>query len=422
MSLKDGRVQAKLAQCYALIAQQDQRWRAMLALNPAAAQEAADADGRDPVGQLDGFVLAVKDNIDLFGMATSSGCKALVGAMPRRDAAVVARLRAAGAIVLGKTNLSELSFEIRSRSSLGGDVLCPFAPQASAGGSSGGSAVAVACGFADGALGTDTGGSIRIPAACNGVVGFRPAHGSLPMAGIAPLAPSTDTVGPIARHVEDAAMLYQAMGGSLTPHTKANPKVGVLRQAFGDDPAIHTAMEQAMARLCAQGVTLLDPFVVEDIEDLLAGEHIVDAEFAAAFDAYLASNFLAATAPENLAELLASGAYLPEYRPVLERRITAAPQAEAILARHRLLEQKLSAAMAAQGLDALLYPTMRVIPQDLDNPKGGWAAELAARTGWPAITVPCAPQGASRPVGAELMAPRASEGLLFALAKIIHPA
>ncbi|KAH2875709.1 hypothetical protein KXV75_000469, partial [Aspergillus fumigatus] len=175
----------QLAACLARIEVEDNRWHAMLSLNPTAEAEATRSDLEASLhgksGLLHGFILAVKDNIDIAGMATTSGCRALANAMPFDDAPVVQRLRKAGALVIGKTNLSEFSFEIRSRSSLGGDVLCPFAPHATAGGSSGGSAVAVACGFADGALGTDTGGSIRIPAACNGLVGFRPAHGALPM-------------------------------------------------------------------------------------------------------------------------------------------------------------------------------------------------------------------------------------------------
>ena len=425
MTANIGPIQQQLAACLARIEVEDNRWHAMLSLNPTAEAEATRSDLEASLhgksGLLHGFILAVKDNIDIAGMATTSGCRALANAMPFDDAPVVQRLRKAGALVIGKTNLSEFSFEIRSRSSLGGDVLCPFAPHATAGGSSGGSAVAVACGFADGALGTDTGGSIRIPAACNGLVGFRPAHGALPMDGIAPLAPSTDTVGPIARNVSDALLLYRAMGGTAhLPVSVAGKRVGLLRQAFGEDAAIVRSVEAAANRLERHGVQVVDPVIIEELEPLLSGPHIVDLEFASAFNAYLARNFQAGTAPSSLTELMASGDYLLDYRATLEQRLAADPDAvHAVLDRHRLMAERMKEAMAEHRLDALLYPTMRVIPQDLDNPKGGWAAELAARSRWPAITVPVAEHGAPRPIGAELLAPAGQEGLLFALAPIL---
>lgn len=416
-------VQERMSACLARIHAQDHRWRAMLALNPQAEAQALESGLKASIDgePLHGFILAVKDNIDVAGMATTSGCKALAGAMPRQDAAVLRKLREAGVLIIGKTNLSEFSFEIRSRSSLGGDVLCPFAPHATAGGSSGGSAVAVACGYADGALGTDTGGSIRVPASCNGLVGFRPAHGALSMEGIAPLAPSTDTVGPITRNVDDALRLYRAMGGKVVlPPSVAGLRIGLLRQTYGEDQAIVAAVEAAASRLWDHGVELIDPLRVEGLEALIEGPHIVDVEFASAFNAYLAHNFQPGTAPASLADILESGQYLADYSAVLKARLAANPDAVGrVLERHDQLAALLKNTMGHYGLDGLLYPTMRVIPQDLANPKGGWAPELAARTGWPAITVPVAPHGAVRPIGAELLAPTGQEGLIFALARLM---
>lgn len=418
--------EAVLDGCLGRIAQDDARWHAMLALNPDARDQARAADihaaAGKPLSLLHGMPIAVKDNIDVAGMATTSGCRGLAHAMPLRDADVVSRLRAAGAIIIGKTNLSEFSFEIRSKSSLGGDVRCPVAPWATAGGSSGGSAVATFSSFALAALGTDTGGSIRIPAACNGLVGFRPAHGVLPLAGIAPLAPSTDTVAPITRTVADAQLLYQVMGGVLAgpPVMVRGLRLGVLRQAFGDQVPVVAACERALEILQRGGVRLVDPFALPGLEELLEGPHIVDAEFATAFDHYLATNFAPGTAPASLAELVASGEFLPEYAPVLRQRMTAAPDAGAVLARHAELKQALSAAMQAQELDGLIFPTMRVIPDSLDNPKGGWAPELAARTGWPAISVPASVSPGARPVGVEILVPGGKEDTLFALAEVIE--
>lgn len=409
-----GSAQALFETSRARIAQDDAHWHAMLAVD-----HAVDI-AKLPPGPLHGVPIAIKDNIDVAGMATTSGCRALVRAMPPGDATVVARLRAAGAILIGKTNMSELSFEIRSRSSLGGDVLCPFDPASTAGGSSGGSAVAVARGYAAAALGTDTGGSIRIPASINGLVGFRPAHGSLPMAGIAPLAPSTDTVGPIARCVADALHMYRIMGGVVSGE-EAPARIGVLRQAFGSDPRILAAMETGCARLVRAGVTLVDPFTIDDIDHHLGGLHIVDVEFAAAFDAYLAQHFADGTAPRSLADLVASRAFLAEYEPVLRDRMAIDPGlAGDVLARHTALRLALQAAMTSAGIDGLLYPTLRVVPDSLDNPKGGWAAELAARTGWPAITVPVCASPGTRPIGVELLLPAGDEARLFALATLLE--
>ncbi|WP_068090709.1 amidase [Novosphingobium rosa] len=421
--LSQGGARDVLTRCLGLIAQEDARWHAMLALNPQAEAEALAADHAAAQGQnlgpLHGVMIAVKDNIDVAGMATTSGCKALAGAVAPGDAHVVARLRAAGAIVVGKANLSEFSFEIRSRSSLGGDVLCPYAPDSTAGGSSGGSAVAVARGFAMAALGTDTGGSIRIPAACNGLVGLRPAHGMLPLEGVAPLAPSTDTIGPITRSVADARLLYTAMGGRIGGDG-APRRVGVVRQAFGEDPRILTACQHALERLTQAGIELVDPLILPGVEALLAGPHIVDAEFGAAFDAYLAGRAASGKAPASLAELVTGGAFLRDHRDSLIQRMAAPADAAApILARHRDLAAMLRAVMARHGLDALFHPTMRVIPEGLGNPPGGWAAELAARSGWPAISVPVAAPG-ERPVGAELLVPAGQEAGLFALAALLE--
>jgi Asp-tRNA(Asn)/Glu-tRNA(Gln) amidotransferase A subunit family amidase len=416
-----------LDECLSAIAARDGALHAMLALNPAARSDAAAADRAHASGQtlgpLHGIPIVLKDNIDLAGMPTTSGCIGLRGAMPLRDAVIVARLRTAGAIVVGKTNLSELSFEIRSRSSLGGDVLHPLDPRVTPGGSSGGAAVAIHAGFAVAGLGTDTGGSIRIPAAYTGLVGFRPAQGALPMRGIAPLAPSTDTVGPIARSVGDVESLLAAMGlRFLAPGTGAF-RVGILRQAFGGDPSIAAAVSRVIARLDQQAVKIVDPVALPD--DLLptGGEHIVDAEFADAFDAYLAANFSPGTAPANIAALLQSGAHLPEYAETLHARLSRKGGSTAeILTGHARLRAAMAELMTDERLDALLFPTSQVVPTSLDNPKGGWAPELAARSGWPALSVPSGCSISGLPVGIELTGPAGTEATLLALARMIENA
>jgi Asp-tRNA(Asn)/Glu-tRNA(Gln) amidotransferase A subunit family amidase len=401
---------------------------AVLAVNPGALDEARRLDEAlaraGPVGPLHGAPIVVKDNIDIAGLATTSGCRALAGAVPARDAACVRRLREAGAVILAKTNLSEFSFEIRSRSSLGGDVRNPFDRAVTAGGSSGGSAAALAAGFALGALGTDTGGSIRVPAAYCGLVGIRPTMGLIDRAGVAPLAPSTDTVGVVALHVDDARRLLAALAetpiGGDTARGLAGARLGVLRQAFGADAEIGAAMEGAIACMAGAGARIADPVELPDELVPIGGDHIVDSEFGPAFDAYLASNFPHAASPRSLAEIIRSGDYLPDHQASLMARAAASRRdpdiRRAILARHARLRGGLQAAFDALGLEALVYPTSRVLPSSLDNPKGGWAPELAACSGWPAITLPAGGSAAGLPIGLELLGPAGSEDRLLDLA------
>ena len=411
--------------CLSAVAARDDGLHAMLALNPtaraaAAAADRALAEGRT-LGPLHGIPIVIKDNIDLAGMPTTSGSVGMCNAMPLRDADMVARLRAAGAIVVGKTNLSEFSFEIRSRSSLGGDVVHPLDPRVTPGGLSGGTAVAVHAGFALAGLGTDTGGSIRIPAAYTGLVGFRPAQGALSMRGIAPLAPSTDTVGPIARSVEDVEILLAAMGLPVGAPPARTLRIGVLRQAFGSDPHIAAAVQRVIAQLERQDIAIVDPVALP--EDVLptGGEHIVDAEFADAFDSYLATNFRPGSVPANIAELVQSGAHLPEFAETLRARLDRKGGSNAaILACHARLKAAMVGLMAAERLDALVFPTSQVVPTSLDNPRGGWAPELAARGGWPALSVPSGSSVTDLPVGLELTGPAGNEAILLALARMIE--
>lgn len=411
--------------CLEAIAARDGALHAMLALNPDARTEADAADraaaqGRS-LGPLHGIPVVVKDNIDVARMPTTSGCIGLRGAMPVRDAAVVSRLRAAGAVLVGKTNLSEFSFEIRSRSSLGGDVLHPLNPAVTPGGSSGGTAVAVVAGFALAGLGTDTGGSIRIPAAYTGLVGFRPAQDALPMDGIAPLAPATDTVGPIVRSVEDAALLLAALGLQVAAAPDRPLRVGILRQAFGNDRAITAALAPAIDWMAQHGVRIVDPVALPDAVLPIAGEHIVDAQFADAFDRYLATNFVAGTAPASLSALVESGSYLPDYGPQLRARLARKDgSTTTILAEHARLKQAMVRVVTDAEVDLLLFPTSQVVPRSLENPKGGWAPELAARSGWPALSVPSGERIDGMPVGIELIGPPGCEAMLFAAARQIE--
>ncbi len=421
--------EALLAACLARIAAQDQAGAglsAMRCLNPRAEDQARALDRERAEGRLrgklHGIPLVLKDNIDMVGLPTTSGCRALAGAMPLRDAAQTRRLVAAGAVIVGKTNLSELSFEIRSRSSLGGDVRNPFDPRVTAGGSSGGTAAAIAAGFAVAGLGTDTGGSIRTPAAFNGLVGLRPTLGLLDRRGTAPLAPSTDTVGPMGRCVADVAYLLRVMSDvppGPAPDGLRGARLGVVRQAFGTDADVGGATEAALRAMAGAGATLVDPVLLPMELLPIDRPHVVDWEFREAFDAYLASNFVAGTAPGSLAELCARGDYLPEYEAPMRRRLAVgsldSPIYRAVLAHHLALRAALLALLDDQALDALVYPTAACLPTSLDNPQGGWAPELAACSGLPALSVPAGRSPGGMPIGLELLGRDSGESVLLAL-------
>jgi len=164
-------------------------------------------------GPLHGIPIAVKDNIDTAGIRTTAASELFKDRIPTEDAEVVRRLKQAGAIILGKTNLHEFAYGGTSDISYFGAVHNPWALDHIAGGSSGGSAAAVAANLCYGALGTDTGGSVRIPSSYCGVVGFKPTYGRVSLRGVIPLSWTLDHVGPICKTVEDAALMFGAMAG-----------------------------------------------------------------------------------------------------------------------------------------------------------------------------------------------------------------
>ena len=190
------------------------------ALAAARASDARRAQGRR-VGRLDGVPLAIKDNVDVEGMPTSLGLGGREVAPARHDAVIVDRLRGAGAVLLGKTNCDEAVLGTIGRNPVFGDVGNPMHPGRAAGGSSAGSAAAVAAGHAVAAIGTDTMGSVRIPAAFCGLVGLKPTFGELAMHGVAPALRRADTVGLLVRAVEDAGLLLPLLAGGDSAHADA---------------------------------------------------------------------------------------------------------------------------------------------------------------------------------------------------------
>ena len=200
--------------------------------------------------------VAVKDVIDVAGTPTTAASEILRHNVPASDAEAVRRLRSAGAIVLGKLNTHEFAYGARTTSPHFGPARNPWATDRICGGSSGGSGAAAAAGLAAGTLGTDTGGSIRIPACLCGITGLRPSSGLVSNAGVVPVAWTFDTVGPIARTAEDCALLLDAIAGTSTDVTGGveGLRVGVVEQLFtAAEPEIAAAVEAAVTELRGLG-------------------------------------------------------------------------------------------------------------------------------------------------------------------------
>jgi aspartyl-tRNA(Asn)/glutamyl-tRNA(Gln) amidotransferase subunit A len=242
----------------------------------AVAADAARAEGRS-LGLLHGMMVAVKDSIDTADMPTSCGSQLFAGRRPNADAPVVARLRRAGAIVMGKAALMELCFGIRSTDMIAGQVRNPWNPAHVPGGSSGGSAAAVALDLCQGALGTDTGGSVRIPAGFCGVTGLRPTYGRVPNRGALAVSASFDTIGPIAWSVDDVARMLVVMAGFDAQDPCSIPstldtsildtdsdvsglRIGLPRNFYFDDvdPEIAAAVREIAEALSREGAHVVD--------------------------------------------------------------------------------------------------------------------------------------------------------------------
>ncbi|MFK3659077.1 amidase [Scandinavium sp. NPDC088450] len=373
-----------------------------------------------PIGPLHGVPLIVKDNIACASWPITLGCKGLTALRAVSDARVIQRLREAGAIILARANMSEFAFDVRSRSSLGGDVRNPLQPALTAGGSSGGSAAAVATGMADAALGTDTGGSIRIPCSYTGLVGLRPAYRRDMLDGVAPLSLSKDTVGPMAHCVRDAALLHAIMHGKkpIEPERLQlnSVRFGVIHALEGEESAQRRVWHHALDKLRGAGATLID-IELPILADVKLQKCLSLSEFQVAINGWLA---LQQNGPSSLQSLVSSGEYLAEFSPLLEQmlEVNSLKTPQWLSGRHfqRRLYQAIRHAAEQERIDVLLYPTVSRHPINLEKMPPGIAPELAAISGLPALTLPCGVMKNGLPVGMELLATTRDEHFLLSLA------
>jgi amidase len=431
------------------------RLNAVIAVEPAAIAEARALDRqRAARGPLFGMPILVKDNIETRGaLPTTAGSLALKDNVTGRDAPLVARLRAAGAVIVAKTNLSEWanmrsSDSISGWSPVGGQTRNPHALDRNACGSSSGSAVAVAGGMAPAAIGTETDGSVTCPAAVSGIVGFKPSVGLVSRTHVIPISRSQDTPGPMTRSVRDAALVLAAMAGTdpadaatreadsrrtdyaaaLSDRSLRGKRIGVMRFATGF--GTEAAFDEALATLRREGAVLVDIDKFEGRDEIGEAEFaVLLAEFKDGINAYLAT-----TPPtvltRTLADLIAfnqanaatemplfgqdvfeqaektKGLEEPGYRAARETSLRmAGPEGiDRLLREHRL--------------DALVGPTMSpawlIDAVNGDQIPGGGAGSLAAVAGYPHLTVP---MGTVKglPVGLSFIGPKWADALILSL-------
>jgi aspartyl-tRNA(Asn)/glutamyl-tRNA(Gln) amidotransferase subunit A len=423
---------AATQQCLDAIAAKNQALNAFItvladeALAQARAADAELASGRDR-GPLHGVPISLKDLMDLRGTATTAASRVREPRVASRDAAVVSRLRDAGAVFVGKTNLHEFALGTTNEDSAYGPARHPLDPGRSPGGSSGGSAVSVAAAMAFGSVGTDTGGSIRIPAAACGLVGLKPAFHDVPTDGVIPLSMTMDHVGPLARTVEDAEMLFNVMRRT-SGVTNAAPigepaliTLGVLRGYFTAvlDRHVAAAFDALCARLQERGVVLEDADIAHtgDISPIYV--HIGLSE-AAAFHARTLDSRPDQYTP-NVRLRLEMGRYIlaEDYLRALRGRDILTDQVNrALERRHALLLPSLPIPAFKLGTESIrVGPTEEPIRNLTLR-----LTQLFNLTGHPAISIPCGATPEGLPVGAQLVGATGDTSGLLRLARQLEPA
>lgn len=433
---------------------------AILSLNPKALEQAraldAERKAKGKRSPLHGIPVVLKDNFDTFDMPTTGGSVVLEGSIPPDDAFIVKKLRDAGAIILAKVNLSEFASGA-AFSSLGGQSHNPHDLLRTPSGSSGGTGVAIAAGYAMLGLGTDTGGSVRGPSTSNGIVGLKPTHGLLSRDGIIPLALSFDTGGPMARNVADIAVALGVMTGvdpadaatkksdgkfetDYTTHLNAGAlkgaRIGIARDFMGQDADVDWVIESALAAMRAAGATIVDVRYPKWMLDA-KGEFYTAVrypEFPVQIQQYLST--LKPGYPKTLAEMIERTDKVvsthgetgpnPQRWTLFKRELASGKMTDPrYVAVHDYALQAVTAIVdgvfTTQSLDAIVYPTSSRRPELLNAPPdtpGGPAASgtnLANLTGFPDLIVPAGFTTDRLPVGLSFLGRAFSEGKLIGL-------
>jgi aspartyl-tRNA(Asn)/glutamyl-tRNA(Gln) amidotransferase subunit A len=414
--------------------------------------DAAVAAGRDP-GPLAGVPVALKDNLCTRGIPTTCGSKILDGWLPPYDATVVGALRDAGAITLGKTNMDEFAMGSSTENSAFGPTRNPRHTGKVPGGSSGGSAAAVAAGFTPLGLGSDTGGSIRQPAALCGVVGMKPTYGRVSRYGLVAFASSLDQIGPFATTVEDAALLYDVLAGhdpfdstslpsqpeptSVTVHDGAEGiRVGLCRDLIdGCDPDVVARVHEAADALAKAGAKLEEISVPEFGYGLSAYYLIAPAEASSNLARYDGVRYGLRVDGEDTAAMN-TATRTAGFGPEVKRRIMLGTYAlsagyyDAYYAQAQRVRTLVMQAFdrAYESVDVLLGATAPTTAFDLgakvDDPMAMYMNDVCTipsnLSGHPAVSVPFGAGADGLPVGVQVLAPALQEALLFRVARVVE--
>jgi len=424
------------------------------ARDEARALDAAVAAGQDP-GPLAGIPVALKDNMCTRGIPTTCSSRILEGWLPPYDATVVTRLAAAGAVMIGKTNMDEFAMGSSTESSAFGATRNPHDTSRVPGGSSGGSAAAVAAGFALLALGSDTGGSIRQPAALCGVVGMKPTYGTVSRYGLVAFASSLDQIGPFAPSVADAALLFDVIGGhdplDSTSLNRPTPRVlsvlddgvdgmtvGVLTEFLdGAAPDVVARVHQAAEALSAAGARIEEVSVPEVTLGLSAYYLIAPGEASSNLARYDGVRYgLRVDAEDTVAMNTATRSH--GFGAEVKRRIMLGTYVlsagymdayynQALRVRTRIIE---GFATAYARCDVLLGPTAPTtafaLGAKVDDPLTMYLSDVCTipsnLAGHPAISVPFGSGDDGLPIGVQLLGPGLSEGTLFQVAAVVEAA
>jgi len=416
------------------------------------AADKADADLADGVdlGSLHGMPIALKDNMCTRGVETTASSQILAGYVPPYDATVVRKLREAGAVIIGKTNLDEFAMGSSTENSAYGASYNPWDIGRIPGGSSGGSAAAVSIGSAFGALGSDTGGSIRQPASLTGVVGIKPTYGTVSRYGLIAFASSLDQIGPLAKSVEDAAMILEAIWGhdplDATSYVGRYPsaseglekgvdglRIGVVKELAGDgyEDAVESAVTSMVTSLTDAGAEIVEVSLPTFDIALSAYYLIAPAEASAnlaRFDG-IRYGFRApgATTEELMARTRAQG-----FGPEVIRRILLGTYAlsagyyDAFYGQAQKVRAAIQEdfARAYESVDALVSPTSPTVAFEAGartaDPLAMYLSDICTNpsnlAGHPAISIPIDVDHQGLPIGFQVMAPALGEEVLFQVA------
>ncbi len=421
------------------------RLNAIVAVNPKALEQ-ADALDKERArkklrGPLHGIPVVVKDNYETLDMPTSAGTLALATYRSAADSYAVKRLKAAGAIIIGKTAMHELAAGTTTVSSVTGFTRNPYDPARSPGGSSGGTGAAIGASFAAAGMGSDTCGSIRIPAAYQNLVGLRGTRGLSSRDGIVPLSSTQDIGGPLARSVTDLAIMLDATVGAdpndpitaeskghipksyrdaLAPGGLKGARIGVVRALFGtgnEDRDYGAVVDAALKEMKEQGAEVVD-VTIPGLDDLLKDSSVILYEFKWDLADFLAKR---PNAPvRTLGEILDRGLAHDQLQERLrsrnpEKRDDEAYR-EAVVKRKATLDV-VKAVLEENKLDALAYPTAQRKPNLVgDEANGGSTCQLSATTGLPAMSVAVGFGAQGTPVGLELLGAPFAEAALLKIA------